>query len=112
MVNPVHDRVAIVTGGTQGIGQAITKSLLQEDLRVVICSRNEEKITSCLKELRVLWGDAIKGFKCDVRSYSQVINLIDFTVKEYGSPDVAGSRRLLPNPEATLPAVLPRIGIP
>jgi len=88
MVNPVQDRVAIVTGGTQGIGQAITKSLLQEDLKVVICSRNEEKITSCLKELRVLWGDAIKGFKCDVRSYSQVINLIDFTVKEYGRLDL------------------------
>ena len=46
MVNPVQDRVAVVTGGTQGIGQAITKSLLQEDLKVVICSRNEEKITS------------------------------------------------------------------
>ena len=88
MVNPVQERIAIVTGGTQGIGRAITKSLLQEGFKVVICSRNEEKVSSCLEELKLSWGAAIKGITCDVRSYSQVMNLIDFTVKEYGGVDL------------------------
>lgn len=88
MVNPVQERIAIVTGGTQGIGRAITKSLLQEGFKVVICSRNEEKVSSCLEELKLSWGGAIKGINCDVRSYSQVMNLIDFTVKEYGGVDL------------------------
>ena len=63
-------KVAIVTGGGTGIGKAISEELLTLGARVVIASRNEEKVTSAAEEMGKL-GE-VAPLKCNIRSEAEV----------------------------------------
>ncbi|MDX6383945.1 MAG: hypothetical protein QOK48_1518 [Blastocatellia bacterium] len=77
-------RVAIVTGGTKGIGRAIAAALVSEGLSVCIAARKQTEIDTAIKEL----GESTIGFVCDVRVYEQVQALMAFTVATLGGLDV------------------------
>lgn len=65
-------KVAIVTGGGTGIGKAITEELLTLGARVVIASRNEDKVTGAAEEMGRL-GE-VAPLKCNIRSETEVDN--------------------------------------
>jgi len=48
----LKDRVAIVTGSSQGIGKAIALGLSEEGAKVVICARNEKQLAQTAKEIQ------------------------------------------------------------
>ena len=48
----LKDRVAIVTGSSQGIGKAIALGLSEEGAKVVICARNEIQLAQTAKEIQ------------------------------------------------------------
>ncbi len=77
-------KIAIVTGGTKGIGRAIAAALVGEGISVCISARKQDEIDKAVKEL----GSSAIGFVCDVRDYDQVKALIDYTVKELGGLDI------------------------
>jgi 3-oxoacyl-[acyl-carrier protein] reductase len=77
-------KVAIVTGGTRGIGRAIAEALLREGLSVCIAARNQDEVEEAASEL----GDNAFGFACDVRDYEQVTALIRYTIMELGGLDI------------------------
>src|SRR6266508_3813690 len=79
---------AIVTGGTKGIGRAISEALLREGVYVCVAARHQSEIDQTVKELNQ--GDQGRsiGFACDVRDYDQVRALIDYTVKVLGGLDI------------------------
>jgi NAD(P)-dependent dehydrogenase (short-subunit alcohol dehydrogenase family) len=77
-------KVALVTGGTKGIGRAIATALAREGLTVCITSRRQDEIDDTVKEL----GGSTVGFVCDVRVYEQVQALMAFTVETLGGLDV------------------------
>ena len=64
-------KVAIVTGGGTGIGKAITEELLTLGARVVIASRNEEKVASAAEEMGKLVE--VAPLKCNIRSEAEVV---------------------------------------
>ena len=41
----INSRIAVITGGTQGLGLSIVKNFLEEGVKVIVCSRNKKKIT-------------------------------------------------------------------
>jgi len=84
----IRDRVAIVTGGTRGIGQAITRALLEAGARVVICARSREAVAACVERLQPQWAGRVKGTACDVSRYDQVRSLVNFTLEEFGGLDI------------------------
>jgi NAD(P)-dependent dehydrogenase (short-subunit alcohol dehydrogenase family) len=89
----LKNKNAIVTGGTKGIGRAIAEALIAEGISVCITARNRSEIDDRVKELNVKElnrGDAGKasGFVCDVRDYSQVKALVEYTAKELGGVDI------------------------
>lgn len=84
----ISGSVGIVTGGTRGIGRAITCALLEAGVRVVVCARGSEAVHSFVKELEQQWGSRIKGIACDVSCYDQVQSLVDFTLAEFGELDI------------------------
>ena len=84
----IGDRIAIVTGGTRGIGRAIACALLDAGARVVVCARGKEAVTACVEALGQQWGGRVKGMACDVSRYDQVQSLVDFTLGEYGGLDI------------------------
>ena len=79
------NKVAIVTGGTRGIGKNICYELVKNGIKVVVNYRNSEEIA---KEIQNELGDMVRIFKADVSKRDEVKNLIEFTLKEFGNIDI------------------------
>ncbi|MGP4003263.1 3-oxoacyl-ACP reductase FabG [Streptomyces sp. 8N706] len=77
----------IVTGGTSGIGLAVTESLAERGAKVFICARHEEDLAVTIKELRGR-GLTVDGMRCDVRSGEDVARCVAAAVEQYGTIDV------------------------
>lgn len=69
-------KVAIVTGGSRGIGRATAKILVEHGARVVITSKNKITLENAAKEIKNVL--AIPG---DIRKESDVINIVKNTRK-------------------------------
>ena len=79
--------VAIVTGGTRGIGLAIARGLANAGANVVPTSRTAEDVEAAVEEIRTLGRDSI-AVPTDVTSDEQVARLVERTHDELGGPDV------------------------
>jgi ketoreductase len=80
-------RNVLVTGGTSGIGLAVTTALAAQGMRVFICSRSEEATTRTVKELREQNLD-VDGARCDVRSSDEVQAFVSESVERHGPVDI------------------------
>ena len=85
MDKPLQDRVALVTGGAQGLGQAICWRLAQEGCHVVVADLNEEKAT---QTAAAITGRRSMAIKVDVSDEAQVSAMVDSTVAEFGRLDI------------------------
>jgi NAD(P)-dependent dehydrogenase (short-subunit alcohol dehydrogenase family) len=82
----IENRVAVVTGGTKGIGRAIAKSLVGAGASVAITARNEQEIASTVSQLKQ--NGKAAGYVCDVRDYNQVKSTFARIVEEFGGIDI------------------------
>ncbi|GAA4078572.1 MULTISPECIES: 3-oxoacyl-ACP reductase [Actinomadura] len=81
------DRVAIVTGGTSGIGLAVTRLLAEQGHRVFVCARSSDSVRDTVKQLRGE-GLEVDGTHCDVRDAAQIRAFVQAAVDRYGTIDV------------------------
>jgi 3-oxoacyl-[acyl-carrier protein] reductase len=81
-------KIAIVTGGTKGIGRAIANALNREGATVVISARQQTEIDVVVNELNKSRPNSSKGFTCDVRDYEQVKGLFSSIVAEFHGLDL------------------------
>lgn len=81
-------KVAIVTGGGSGLGKAMTKYFLELGAKVVITSRNLEKLYGTAKELEDQTGGRVLCVACDVRNWDEVEAMKEATLKEFGRIDI------------------------
>jgi 3-oxoacyl-[acyl-carrier protein] reductase len=88
MLMNLNHKIAIVTGGTKGIGRGIAEALIREGVSVCISSRHQSEIDKAVGELNGSTEGSAIGFVCDVREHDQVKALIDHTVKELGGLDI------------------------
>lgn len=82
----IENKIAVITGGTKGIGRAIAENLLRNDAKVFICARNKHELKRTLEELSGL--GQIEGEICDVRSEKQVKMMLDECVRLFGGVDI------------------------
>jgi 3-oxoacyl-(acyl-carrier-protein) reductase len=82
-----YNRVAVVTGSTQGIGLAIAKRLAKEGVIVVVTSRNIDKVNEAVYEIKSEGGEAF-GIKCDVTNREEVKTLGEKIIEKYGRIDI------------------------
>lgn len=80
-------RVALVTGGTSGIGLATAAKLASAGARVVICGRNPERGRAALAEIGR--DDLVSYARADVSDDEQVAALVGAVVQEHGRLDIA-----------------------
>ena len=80
----LHDKVAIVTGGSRGIGRGIALALADEGCRVAVCARGEEALRAAEAELRARGVDAL-GLVADVARADDVERLVAETVERFGA---------------------------
>ena len=84
-MNRLENKVAIITGGSKGIGEAAARRFLEEGAKgVVICSRSSEEGRSIARSL----GDRCRFFQLDVTDYENWKACIDDTVREFGKLDI------------------------
>ena len=83
-------KIAVVTGGSRGIGLAIAKALAAEACNVVISGRERQTIDAAAAELRKQTsGDArILAFECDIRDNEAVTRLFASVAREFGRLDI------------------------
>ena len=79
----LQDRVALVTGGSRGIGKAIGKALAQAGAKVALCARNADAVRKAADEISP--GDGrVLGFRADVTDKADVRNLVRAVVARWG----------------------------
>lgn len=82
--NFLEGRVALITGGTSGIGFEIAKSFLNNNASVIIVGRNEDKLNNAVQELEQekKGNNFIKGYKLDVSNINEIENIFNTIVKD------------------------------
>ncbi|MEU9254860.1 3-oxoacyl-ACP reductase FabG [Streptomyces sp. NPDC048270] len=76
-------RVALVTGGTSGIGLAVVRDLARRGHRVFLCARTEQKVKQTVEDLRAE-GLEVEGAAADVRDPASVKALVAAAVAAFG----------------------------
>ena len=83
----LKDKVFVVTGGGSGLGKAMTTYFLELGAKVVITSRNLEKLINTAKELEDKTGGEVLPLQCDVRQYDQVEEMLKASLDKFGKVD-------------------------
>jgi 3-oxoacyl-[acyl-carrier protein] reductase len=77
-------KVAVVTGGSRGIGRHIARALHHAGATVGITGRREDTLSEAAREI----GDRCQAFPCDHRDARAVVELARAVVKGIGTPDI------------------------
>ena len=80
-------RVAIVTGGSRGLGAEMAEGLAEAGASLMLCARREQWLTPTLAEFRAR-GFKAEGMVCDVTSPAEVQAVVDKTLAAYGRIDI------------------------
>lgn len=88
MLGDLHNKVAIVTGAGQGIGESIARVFAAAGAQVVVATRSTGNGQETVNAIRENGGEATL-VQCDVGSRAAIQELVDKTVDIYGSVDIA-----------------------
>ncbi len=88
MTTEIRDKVAVVTGGTRGIGYSIAEALLGEGAKVFICGRDAATFKTALAELSIAARDRVDGVTADVRKYDDCRRVIRGAAERFGGLDI------------------------
>jgi NAD(P)-dependent dehydrogenase (short-subunit alcohol dehydrogenase family) len=80
-------RVAIITGGSVGLGRQMAEGLAEVGANLVLCARKKERCEQAAEELRQL-GVKTMALGCDVKNPDQVQAVVNATVSQFGRIDI------------------------
>jgi short-subunit dehydrogenase len=80
----INDKVAVVTGASEGIGKAIAEALAKKGAKLVLAARNEEKLAALAHTL----GNGAIAVRADMTSEADIRNLMDRVLAIHGRIDI------------------------
>jgi NAD(P)-dependent dehydrogenase (short-subunit alcohol dehydrogenase family) len=93
-------KVAIVAGGTKGIGLGIALEFAREGAKVVIGGRNHTTGQEGIRQIRQLGGEAL-FVKCDVAEMADLDTIVEATVEQFGRLDIYVANAGINDPQKT-----------
>jgi 3-oxoacyl-[acyl-carrier protein] reductase len=85
----LRDRVAVVTGGSSGLGKAIAQALAREKVRVLIAARTEPRLRQAVDDLRRETGGQVVGLQADILHPETGDRLVEEALNRWGRVDIA-----------------------
>ncbi|HEX4496877.1 MAG TPA: SDR family oxidoreductase [Thermoanaerobaculia bacterium] len=83
-----RDRVAVVTGGSRGLGLLMARELVKAGARVALLARDADELDLARRELAALGGQRVLALPCDVRDEDEVRWAIDAVAERFGRLDI------------------------
>lgn len=84
----LKDRVAVVTGGSEGIGKGAAHVLAEEGANVIILARTQSKLDAAVEEIRTTSAGEVEGVSCDVSDPEAVNSAFAEILKKWGKVDI------------------------
>ena len=84
----LEGKIALVTGGSRGIGKGIARGLAREGCDVSICSRDEEVLAAAAAEIAAETGRDIAPFKADLMKTADADAMVAATMDRFGRIDI------------------------
>jgi NAD(P)-dependent dehydrogenase (short-subunit alcohol dehydrogenase family) len=84
----LHERAAIVTGGSKGLGKAMAAGLASAGANLVLISRNQAEVEAAATEISRDYGVQAIGLQADVASEDQVQGVVDTCLEKFGKVDI------------------------
>ncbi|HKJ34430.1 MAG TPA: SDR family oxidoreductase [Balneolales bacterium] len=84
----LKDKVALITGGSKGIGLAVAKGLAKEKVSVILCSRNKSEVELQASQIKDNYGVETLGLACDVTDASDISNSSQKAIQQFGGIDI------------------------
>ncbi len=82
------DRVAIITGGSAGLGVQMAKALASKGCNIVVIARREELVKQVAEEIADEFGVKTLSIKCDITKTDEIKNVVKKTMDEFGRIDI------------------------
>jgi NAD(P)-dependent dehydrogenase (short-subunit alcohol dehydrogenase family) len=109
----LRGRVALVTGGTRGLGREMVLAFARAGADVVVASRKAEACAAVADEIRRITGREVLGHPCHVGDWDALQGLVDAAWERFGRVDVlvnnAGMSPLYPSPDAVTEALFDKV---
>ncbi|MBP2293233.1 SDR family oxidoreductase [Azospirillum rugosum] len=84
----IQGRVAIVSGGSRGIGRETVRELLEAGSKVMTCSRNGDEVAATCRELAEQTGGDVRHIVADMTKAEDIQRLVDATLESFGTVDI------------------------
>lgn len=84
----LKDKVAVITGGSLGIGLAVAEGLAQEGVHVALCARNEERVCEAAQQIAAKHGVSTFALKADVSRADDLAQFVAEVEKTFGGADI------------------------
>lgn len=84
----LHDKVALVTASSRGLGKAVALRLAQEGASVAICARGEDTLSESASEIETATGQTVLAIPADVSVPESATALVEATVESFGRLDI------------------------
>lgn len=84
----LRNKVAVITGGSIGIGEAVAKGLAAEGANLALCARNEKQLRLTTNQIQEQFGVKAIGVRTDVTKAADIDHLISEVEKEFGGVDI------------------------
>ena len=84
----LKDKVAVITGGSVGIGLAVAQSLAEEGVHLALCARNKERLADEATKIARDTGVRVFNTSCDVSKGPDIQRFVNEVINEYGGIDI------------------------
>jgi NAD(P)-dependent dehydrogenase (short-subunit alcohol dehydrogenase family) len=81
-------KVAVITGGSVGIGLAVARGLSREGVQLLLCARDEARLTEAAREISACYGVRVVGVQADVSKAAEIEKVLKMVEEEFGGADI------------------------